>query len=233
MSPLEKDNARTLLLEWLDEHPDSRLLVRVNGVGTEWHEKDIQACTHSGIVGIVFPKAEDVSDISRIWQATQKPILPIIETAKGIDELKSISIAIGISRLLFGKLDLAVELNINPDEEDPEELVFLNFRSLIVVASKLAGLPPPVDGVFTAIENVEGLRRYSNRAKNHGFGAILLIHPKQVDIVTHAFTPSANELAWARKVIAASDSSGGGTVSVDGKMVDAPVIHRARRILEI
>lgn len=232
VGPDDKKVARDLLVAWLDANPQSRLLVRINAIGTGWHDEDVKACRHPGVAGVVLPKAETAADVAAVHHQTGKDVLPIIETAAGIHQVVAIAAAEGCARLLFGKLDLAVELNLDPAEDDPEELVFLHFRPQLVLASKLAGLPPPVDGVFTALADPEGLRRYTLRGKRHGFGALLLIHPLQVPIVAAAFAPSADDVAWARRVVAAEVASGGDAVSLDGRMVDAPVIQRARRILD-
>lgn len=232
VSPVEKDTARKALLEWLDANTEQQILVRVNGVGTYWHADDLVICCHPGVAGVVLPKAETVKDIEATHLRTGKCVLPIIETPLGVKDIEPIARAMGVSRLLFGKLDLAVELNLTPDESDPEELVFLPYRAMMVTASALAGLPPPVDGVFTSINDVEALTRYTTRAKKHGFSALLLIHPKQVDVVLDVYTPSPDEIEWAQKVIKAVEVSGGAAVSLDGRMIDAPVIVRARRIIE-
>lgn len=232
VGPDDKNTARDQLVAWLDAHPHHRLLVRINARGTGWHEEDLKACRHPGVTGVVLPKAETAADVAAVHHLTGKSVLPIIETAAGIHQVVAIAAAEGCCRLLFGKLDLAVELNLDPAEEDPEESVFLHFRPQLVLASRLAGLPPPVDGVFTRLADPDGLRRYTLRGKRHGYGAQLLIHPQQVPVVAAAFAPSADDLAWARRVVAAEAASGGDAVSLDGRMVDAPVIQRARRLLD-
>lgn len=232
VSPAEKEGARQALMAWLDENPTVQILVRVNSVGTFWHSQDLMACRHPQIAGVVLPKADTVKSIVDTHLFTGKWVLPIIETPLGVQDIGELAKALGVSRLLFGKLDLAVELNLTPDEGDPEELVFLPYRAMMVTASALAGLPSPVDGVFTAINDAEALTQYTARAKKHGFSALLLIHPKQVDVVLAVFSPSSTELEWAKRVLEAVEVSGGGVVSLDGRMIDAPVIARARRILE-
>lgn len=232
VAPADKNAARQALVDWLDENPSRQILVRVNGVGTYWHAEDLMICRHPGVAGVVLPKADTVKTIEDTHLFTGKCVLPIIETALGVKDMEPLATAMGVSRLLFGKLDLAVELNLTPDESDPEEFVFLPFRSQMVLASALAGLPSPVDGVFTAISDDEALIRYTTRAKKHGFGALLLIHPKQVDVVLNIFAPSVEDIQWAKKVLEAVEISGGGVVSLDGRMIDAPVIARARRIIE-
>lgn len=132
---------------------------------------------------------------------------------------------------MFGKLDLAIDLRLEQGEDDSEESVFQPYRAPLVLASRLAGLPPPVDGVFTVLDDAVGLATYARRARRDGFGALLLIHPRQAKIVATAFAPSAAEITWAHRVLAAAAEAGGSAAVVDGRMIDAPVIARAERLL--
>lgn len=231
VAPADKPAARAALLDWLDANPGERVTVRVNAAGTDWHDDDLAACRHPGIAGLLLPKADSAAQMTYAFATGGKPVLPIIETGAGLDALAQIATAEGCARLVFGKLDLAVELDLVPDEADPEELVFLPYRAMLVLASRRAGLPAPVDGVFTAIANDAGLARYAQRARRHGFGGVLLIHPAQVGPVTATFTPSAADVDWAQAVRTAAAAAGGGAAVVDGRMIDAPVIARAERIL--
>ena len=233
VAPADKPAARTALVAWLDANPAARVAVRVNAAGTAWHEDDLAACRHPGVAGVMLPKAEHAAQMAHAFEASGKPVLPIIETGGGLEALREIAAAPGCARLVFGKLDLAVELDLVPDEADPEELVFLAYRAMLVLASQRAGLPAPVDGVFTAIGDATALARYARRARGHGFGGVLLIHPAQVGPVAEAFTPSAAELAWAQAVRAAAAAAGGGAAVLEGRMIDAPVIARADRILAV
>ena len=132
----------------------------------------------------------------------------------------------GVERLLFGSIDLQLDLGI---EGDGDEL--LAFRSEVVLASRLAGIAAPVDGVCTAIDDAAALDADTRRARKLGFAGKLCIHPRQVAVVHAAFAPSADEIAWAKRVVAAIDASKSGAVAVDGKMVDRPVLLRAQTIL--
>lgn len=229
----DKLAARLALLAWLDAHPDERVTVRVNAADTQWHEEDLQTCRHPGIAGVMLPKADSAVQVEHVHDTSGKPVLCIVETALGIDTLAQVAEAQGCVRLAFGKLDLAVELDLVPDESDPEELVFLPWRAMLVLASQRAGLPAPIDGVFTAIGDEHGLARYARRARQHGFSGQLLIHPSQVTTAAAAFTPSAADIAWARSVTRLAEAAGGGVVVLDGRMVDAPVMARAQRILAL
>ncbi|WP_095156570.1 CoA ester lyase [Pseudomonas sp. Irchel 3E13] len=233
VAPAEKPAARLALLAWLDANRDERVTVRVNAAGTQWHEEDLQTCRHPGVAGVMLPKAESAEQVEHVHDTSGKPVLCIVETALGIDALAQVAEAPGCARLTFGKLDLAVELDLIPDESDPDELVFLPWRALLVLASQRAGLPAPVDGVFTAIGDAAGLARYARRARQHGFSGQLLIHPSQVTTAAAAFTPSAVDIAWAQSVSRLAQAAGGGVVVLDGRMIDAPVMARAQRILAL
>ena len=100
-----------------------------------------------------------------------------------------------------------------------------------MLASRLAALDSPVDGVSTAIDDAAALAADTRRARRLGFGAKLCIHPRQVAAVHAAFAPTADELAWAERVVAAAAASSGGAVAVDGRMVDRPVLLRAQALL--
>jgi citrate lyase subunit beta/citryl-CoA lyase len=131
-----------------------------------------------------------------------------------------------VRRLLFGSIDFQLDLGMAAEEEE-----LLYFRSEIVLDSRLAGIQPPVDGVTTDINSPERVRADTLRARRLGFGGKMCIHPKQVPVVNECFTPSAEEEAWARRVVEASAAARGAATSVDGKMVDRPVLARAEVIL--
>ena len=221
-----KDAARAALAAWLDGG-GSGILVRINDAASPAFAADLAVAARPGIVGIVVPKAERADDLAHVHAMTRGvPLVPLIETANGIDRLREIAAVAGVERLAFGSIDLQVDLGI---EGDGDEL--LVFRSALVLASRLAGLVAPVDGVCTAIDDAVALDADTRRARGLGFGAKLCIHPRQVAAVHAAFAPSADELAWARRVVDASEASQGGAVAVDGKMVDRPVLLRAQTLL--
>jgi citrate lyase subunit beta/citryl-CoA lyase len=101
------------------------------------------------------------------------------------------------------------------------------------LASKLGGLTAPIDGVTVQIKDNARLIGDSQRAKRQGFGAKLCIHPAQVEQVNHVFRPSDKEIAWAKRVLNAAALSQTDAFQLDGEMVDAPVLKRARRIMEV
>jgi citrate lyase subunit beta / citryl-CoA lyase len=146
----------------------------------------------------------------------------------GFDQLPAISRAAGVQRMAFGSIDFQLDLGIDESGGGTE---LLYFRSQLVLASRLAGLPPPIDGVCTAIDDAARVEREACAAKRMGFGAKLCIHPQQVAAVHAGLAPSAAELDWAERVLTAMQQANGAVVAVDGKMVDKPVVERARAVL--
>ena len=230
--PDRKEEARAQVAQWLagrerGEGTGPLVVVRSNGVGTPWHAADLALCGHDGVEALMLPKAED-ADVLRTIAASLPAValLPLVETARGIDRLDGIAAVPGVQRLVFGTIDFQADLDI---EGDGPELLF--FRSRIVLASRLAGLQPPVDGVSTAIDDPARIEADALQARRFGFGGKLCIHPKQVAIVNRGFSPTPAQVDWARRVIDADAVSGGTPVTVDGKMVDRPVVLKAQTVL--
>jgi citrate lyase subunit beta / citryl-CoA lyase len=222
----DKSKAREAVAAWLTGAQP--VLVRVNTSESEWFRDDLSLGRKPGIAGVLLPKAERVEEIRLVAEnfGAAVPILPQIETARGFRNAPALTGAKPVQRLLFGSIDFQLDLGMAAEEEE-----LLYFRSLIVLESRLAGILSPVDGVTTDINSPERVRADTLRARRLGFGAKMCIHPKQVPVVNECFTPSAEEEAWARRVVEASAAARGAATSVDGKMVDRPVLARAEVIL--
>jgi citrate lyase subunit beta / citryl-CoA lyase len=226
VAPDAKVAARAVLESWLKTAP-ARVIVRINGADTPWFAEDLALCAQPAVHGVIVPKAERVDDLARVVSAAPgRELLPLIETAVGFDRARSIALAPGVTRLVFGSIDFQHDMNIRGDDE---ELLF--FRSRLVLDSRLAGIDAPVDGVCTAIDDAQRLEAESLRARRLGFGAKLCIHPRQVDVINRAFSPGADEIAWAQRVLQAAAQAHGAAVALDGTMVDRPVILRAEAIV--
>lgn len=226
VSDEDKCRARGLLEAYLAD--GGCAMVRINATQTEWFEDDVRLCREKGVTGIVLPKAENAADIALVARHLRPgvQVLPLIETARGMANVKEVAGAPGVDRLIFGTVDFRTELGI---EGDDQELLF--FRSMLVLASRLAGIAPPVDGVTVAISDAEALRNAAERGRRLGFGAKLCIHPAQVGEVNAAYRPTEAQLAWATRVVEQA-RSGPGAFQLDGEMIDAPVIARAVSLLE-
>ncbi len=224
--PLDgKDVARAALvaaqLDW------SRIVVRVNPSSTGFFYDDLRAVAATQAAGVMIAKAETAADINIVAQAIGRPIdiTPLVETAAGLDAVDEMLCAAGVSRVAFGHLDMAVDLGCSTDWDS---LVLA--RQTLVLRSRRHGKAAPIEGVTPHIDD-EQVFADTLLAKKFGFGAKLLIHPKQIAPTLRAFAPSDQEVTWAHKVLAALAASNGAAVAVDGKMVDKPVEDAARRIL--
>ncbi|WZB62170.1 CoA ester lyase [Achromobacter xylosoxidans] len=227
---LAKDSAREALCDFLGTHPQARLWVRINDAATPWHEDDLKALRgKAGVTAILLPKAESLAQARHAAQ-TGLPVIPIIETARGVLNLAEVAATPGVARLAFGSLDYALDLGLSPDSPGAG-IVLDHARIQVLLQTRAVGLPPALDGVFPGVQDTAGLARAASRAQQMGFGGMLCIHPAQVPLIHQAFAPSAAELDWARRVLAAHRDGGPGAFMLDGRMVDAPVIARARQVL--
>jgi citrate lyase subunit beta / citryl-CoA lyase len=225
VAPASKSAARDQLADRLA--PASGVVLRINGRDTPWFDDDLRAALHPAVVAVMCPKTASADDIAAVRShAANKPVLALIETAAGMAGVGAIAAAAGVARLVFGSIDFQLDLDIEDDDE-----ALRPFRAQLVLASRVAGLPAPVDGVTTVIADAAALAQDARRARSFGFGGKLCIHPAQVAAVNAAFAPSPEQLDWARRVVAATQASEGGAVAVDGRMVDVPVFARACRLL--
>ena len=206
------------------------LVVRCNSVTSDLGKQDIAwAKQLTGDWALLVPKAESVQALAQVHAALpQVPLLPLIESAQGYVAMRELAAVDGVCRLALGHLDFMADTGLQCSE-DESELAPLRFE--IAMATRLSSLAPAIDGVTTALQDGERLRMDVQRALRFGFGGKLCIHPRQVEGVHQAMQPSAEELDWAQRVVAADESSGGSAVQVDGKMVDQPVVQHARRFL--
>jgi citrate lyase subunit beta/citryl-CoA lyase len=221
----DKATARAAVAGWLVS--DGRSAVRINGTKSEHYARDVAALAGlPGLQAVVVPMADDPMLLEALHQQLGQDveIVALVETALGVVRAVELASARGVSRLAFGHLDFSADIDSSIDDES-----MLMARSTLVVASRAAKLPGPVAGVTTALDDPAVSEADAIRARGLGFAGKLCIHPSQVDVVNAAFSPSVDEIAWARKVVEAS--SGGCAVRVDGHMVDAPVILKAQAIL--
>lgn len=218
-----KEAAREALGTWLTRAgTEHKVIVRINAADTPWFDADLALCQSPAVAAVMVPKAERAADL----HGGGKPVLALVETAAGVDAVRELARAPQVERLVFGSIDLQLDLGIAGDGEE-----LLLFRSQLVLASRLANLAPPVDGVSTAIDDAEQLQADTQRARRLGFGAKLCIHPKQVNAVNIGFSPSDEEIAWAQRVLDAAAKAAGAAVAVDGKMIDRPIILKADALM--
>lgn len=217
VAPAAKDEARANAVSWLAA--GNPAVVRVNAVGTPWHQADVAALAALA-PAIMLPKAERAADL-----ALGPAVIPLVETAAGVVSAAALCAAPGVLRPAFGSIDLATQLGVDPDSHP----ALLHARSALVLAAALAGCAPPIDGVTTALDDPDAVRRDTAHAVELGFTGKLCVHPRQVARVHDALRPTEEELAWATRVLAGS--ADGSAVAVDGHLVDRPVVERAERLL--
>ncbi|WP_300042698.1 CoA ester lyase [uncultured Paracoccus sp.] len=215
-----KDAARAALAT---DFTDLPVIVRINAHGTPWHAADVAAVVALRPAGVMLPKAEVAGVIETITAASGRlPVIALIESARGLANARAIAEARGVQRLAFGSVDYCADLGCAHLRD-----VLLPARSELVLASRLAGIAAPIDGVTVQLDDLSISHDDAIHARNLGMTGKLCIHPRQIAEVRRAFAPSAQEIDWAQRVLA----SGDGAVSVDGAMVDEPVRIRARAIL--
>lgn len=227
VAPADKQRARDAVVAWLGTlAPEdvARVVVRINATGTPWHEADLSAVADRA-GAVMLAKAEAGDALEAVGRAAV--VVALIETATGVLDARPIARTAGVARLAFGSFDLAAELGVDPVDADALRAA----RSALVLASASAGLAGPIDGVHAATEDAEALAAETTAARRLGFAGKLCIHPRQVETVDAVLRPSHEDVAWAERVLAAVPADlAGGVVTVDGRMVDKPVIERARRI---
>jgi citrate lyase subunit beta/citryl-CoA lyase len=231
VSAEDKGHARESVCEQLaGMRPDerARVIVRINDVASHWHAMDLRALLQSGATQVMLPKAESAAQIASVLSGMpDASVLALIESARGVAAVDEIATAAGVVRLVFGTLDLALDLDLDI-ESGSEGLAYAAGR--IAVASRVAGLVAPVAGVTPQLDDETRLLSDLAQARRFGFGAKLCIHPKQVAPIHRAFQPSPEAIEWARRVLSAEAASPG-AAKLDGRMVDRPVVLQAERIL--
>ncbi len=155
---------------------------------------------------------------------------PLVRSPRQLDRvLKEIAAAPGVAHLAMGGVDLQRDLGTTGGNSQT-----LYVRSHLVICSRAAGIEPPIDSVFPQLQDDAGLREQAEFARSLGFSGKSAIHPRQLAVLHRVFSPSGQEIAWAREVLAAFDAAGGAALRLpDGEFVDLPVAHRAQRLLEL
>lgn len=206
------------------------VIVRINAQGSAAWSDDLTAIRElPGLRAVMVPKAESVESLDCVRAAVAGArLLPMIETATGLDRVNTLAATPGVLRLVVGHIDFLVDLGMGCDEQE-SELSALRFA--IAMATRLHGLAPAIDGVTVQTGDDRRLREDTLRGRRFGFGGKLCIHARQVAVVHEALAPSVEELDWARRVIAADAASGGAAVKLDGRMVDVPIVLLARQTL--
>ena len=242
----EKATARKLVASYLPRlsRTGRRVIPRVNSLGTSLLSDDLECVVGLDIFGVSIGKvrsAEDIAEISTTLALLERArgldvgwvrLVPWIESAEAIVHAHQICAASPrIVAVAFGAEDYTADMGIERTE-DGSEIVYA--RSVVGVAARAAGVAA-LDTPFFGLRDPDGLRQDANRAKTYGFQGKFAIHPEQIDIINETFSPSPGEIDWARRVVAAfeeAETGGRASTTLDGLVIDIPVVKRARQLLE-
>lgn len=257
VAPAEKDAARQQIAACLDQvatrlktEPQLRTparYVRINAVGHERSRDDLAAVVRMGLEGLVVPKVETAEQIQSVAQLLDRrepevglekgsvQLLCALESPKGLFNAYPIATASPrVIGLLFGAEDFSREIGL-PLRREGEARDLIYARSSLVTAAAYAHVQS-VDGVWPDLQDTEGLKAFALQARQLGFSGMSLIHPSQADTVNAAFSPTADDIDYARRVLKAFDEArarGEGAVAFGGQLLDLPIVDRARRALEL
>ena len=249
----EKEATRAPVAEALKRPRRGRGYVRVNAPSTPFCYGDLVATLHQGVDGVLLPKVESAADLHAIdWlmAALERErgiaegaidLIPQIETAAGVQRVDRIMQARSlrpykapwrVKRVAFGAADYGHELGLTPGLEEPE---LADARARVVLSSRAAGLEGPLDSPWFHFKELEAFQRALERSRRGGFQGRLCVHPDQIAPVNAAYLPSDEEVARAERIVAAfaeAEARGAAAIQVDGQMIDYPVVHRARAMIE-
>jgi citrate lyase subunit beta/citryl-CoA lyase len=250
VQPTEKARARGIAAELIASPvgADGPLVfARVNPIRTGLAELDLQAIVRVGLAGVRIPKVESSRDVKQIdallntfepgasLERSCLPVVPILESAAAI--ANAIAIARSsprIALLAFGATDYLADIG---GADDPLRLASIYARSIVVSASRMAGIGAPCDGVYTSVGDEDGLRATCRMAKAMGFSGRTAIDARQVPVINEEFTPTEGEIQRARQLLKLSDEQTtagvGSFVTQDGQFVDVAVLRRAKAVLEL
>jgi citrate lyase subunit beta/citryl-CoA lyase len=247
--PDEKDHARAAIASVLAARSNGDSPARYVRVNKDpgARDADLAAVLRAGLDGIVAAKIDDPDEIiglSRDLDEREEAaglahgsirVMPSIESARGLIEAHAIAAATDrVVALLFGAEDFARDLGL-PAEREAEAAELLYARSAVVVAA-VAARREAIDGIWPDVADADGLRRDALQARRLGFTGKSLIHPGQIETINDVFSPNAAEVSYARRVVDAFDraqAKGDGAVALDGKLLDQPIVERARRTLAL
>ena len=236
--PDEKPAARELVAEVLRRAtPGPLRTVRINAVGSDWLQEDLEAILVPGLEGVCVPKVESPEQVLQVAKRLPREvgIVVAIESAAGLIRAPEIAAAHPqVIGLMFGAEDYALDLGLGTRREaESSELIYA--RSALVNAAAAARVIS-IDGVFPDLEDPDGLLVDILQARRLGFGAKSTFNPRQVALINERFSPTPDELEYARRVADAFEQAtrrGDASVAVGGQLVDRPIVLRARRLLEL
>jgi citrate lyase subunit beta/citryl-CoA lyase len=240
VAPDRKEAARSLVATAVQaRNIAAPTFVRINPLEEGVGLADLAEVVSPGLSGIMLPKAQATSQLEALDRALNEAedaagvevgsvlVAPLIETPRGVLNAPDLARGPRVCAVCLGGEDLSLALGARRTPEGHE----LDFARAMLVTAASAAEVQAIDTVWTDVRDLEGLRLECRRNRDHGFTGKLAIHPGQLDTIHDAFAPGPEEVALARRIVEAFEGSAGGVVTVDGKMIDAPVVERARRIL--
>jgi citrate lyase subunit beta / citryl-CoA lyase len=237
VAPANKPAAREAIADFLDRTERStKLFVRINPCDSAFFVDDLAGVLGSFPDGLVLPKAEGCASVRRLADRSGVPILPIAtETPAALFRMGEYAeVADELAGLTWGAEDLpaAIGAAASRDEEGDYLPPYQLARSLTLFGAAAAGVDP-IETVYPNIKDLSGLQRVAEAASRDGFTGMMAIHPDQVPVINAAFTPTPEQVAHARRVVEAFHANPHtGALQLDGRMIDAPHLKQARRILE-
>jgi citrate lyase subunit beta/citryl-CoA lyase len=250
VAPNEKDAARKLIAEALgrERAPKSPArFVRINAIGHERMEADLQEVVRPGLDGLVLPKVEapdEVRKVDTLLKARELErkiergntrLLIAIESPRGLLDAPAIAAASPrVVGLMFGAEDYGREMGL-PTQREGEAQELLYARSAMAVAAASAHVQA-IDGVWVDLKDMDGLGKFARQSRRLGFSGMSLIHPSQIDPINAVFSPTLEEIEYASQVVQAfeeANARGDGSISFGGQLIDRPIVERARRTLEM
>jgi citrate lyase beta subunit len=223
VKPEDKAHARQAAMAAVREDWPMPVAIRINALATEWHGEDMVAVISAKPDLIVVPRAEGKEEISFVRNQTGRPVLAMVETAKGV--LAAQTIAKESVALIAGTNDLSADLQL-PANAGREPLQAA--LQWIVLNARAAGIQA-FDGVFNRLDDPEGFAAECAESRRLGFDGKSLIHPDQIALCHAAFAPSAAEIARAERLIAAAT---GGAERFEGEMIERMHVEAAQRLIE-
>jgi len=245
--PAEKVNARDMARQWVPDlwKAGRRVMVRCNGLDTGLTRDELAAVIGPDLYGVSVGKTEspwDIQEIDRIigpYEAAAglEPgaikLIPWIESAKAVMNAQLMAGASSrIIAIAFGAEDYTVDMGLR--RTDSGEEVYVP-RATTAIAARAAGVAS-LDSPYVAFRNPEGLKEDCSTARQFGYNGKFAIHPAQIDTINETFSPNSEDVAYARRVMEAwnlAESAGRGSLDLDGKMVDVPVVKRAQNLLDL
>jgi citrate lyase subunit beta/citryl-CoA lyase len=253
VAPPDKPPARKSVAEALARPRKARGYVRINAPSTPFCFRDLLETIHAKVDGVVVPKIESAADLHAVdWVMANLEreqgiaegsidLMPIVETAAGVQRvdrilqarsLRPYKAAWRVKRIAFGAGDYANDVGLSPTLDEAE---LADARSRLVLSSRAAGMENPIDSPWFHFKEADAFRRALERSRRCGFQGRLWVHPDQIGPVNEAYLPSVEEVSRAERIVAAfeaAEAKGEAAIQVDGQMIDYPIVHRARALLE-